>query len=660
MFGLGKGPCFGLICATFAAFGTGDAKGRRMNVRALLLPSTLLTLASCTPHHAVLPTTPTRPQTSLAPSSLPHSPEVSQEVMGWLVLADGQKLAQQVSPDQPGADSRQLQAELLTQLGLQPDVAALIDLERPLGIAMLNPALLARDSVQPFVAMIPVRSPQAVEELLRAHGAPITKTAWGFTVPSGQAKMSFAFAHGYAILAWREDLLQAAERILEPRMRARAEAPLTVHVALDNVHEAYGAQFEGMLAQLGRLAGQGGAAGDPQVAFALRGFRQLAEQLRSVSSIDLLGNIDSGGMTLTARAVGKQGSDFRGYVQQQQPGPAWGVQFLPRDSVMAYATHASPAARAADLAASVQLIGDVATRPATPASDRDKVQEVFARAAGTTNGELAYAVWPGRTFGVGIGGAYRVNNAVAARAAVAEVYATVAPKLGAMVMHALLFDADKLAKHVRVERRVARFGDVEADLIDVSVAWPKGAESERRLFESLFGKKLTLATAFVGDQALFTIGADYQERLAAMIATARGVPAASLGDEPAFAEALQYKQASRVSLSYLETARMARFAAGLVEQAGALDADEERQVAHLLSTVGQGAIVSTTNASDGHFELTTHVPHSAIVGVAALNGALWRIALSPLVNPPMMPPLPVPPPHVTPTVGHRPPTERTL
>ncbi|HEX4458486.1 MAG TPA: hypothetical protein VIA18_10980, partial [Polyangia bacterium] len=556
-----------------------------------------------------------------------HSPDVSREIMGWLVLADGAQLAQQVAPDQPGANNQQLQAALLTQLGLQPDVATLIDLDRPLGIAMLNPTLLARDSVQPFVAMIPVRSPQAVEELLRAHGAPITKTEWGFTVPSGQAKMCFAFAHGYAILAWRPDLLEAAVHVLEPRLRARPEAPLTVQLDLDNVHEAYGPQFDGMLTQVGRVAGQGGASGDPQTAFALRGFRQLAQQLRSVSTVELLGNIDSGGMTLTVRAVGRKGSDFRGYVQQQQPGPAWGVQFLPRDSVMAFATHASPAARAADLAASVQLIGDVPARPSAqaPASDRDKVQEVMARAAGTTNGELAYAVWPGRVFGVGIGGAYRVNNAVAARAAVADVYATVAPKLGAMVMHALLFDADKLAKHVRVERRVVRFGDVEADLVDLSVAWPKGTEGERHLFESLFGKKLTMATAFVGDQALFTIGADFQERLAAMIATARGVPAASLTDEPDFAEALQYKQDSRVSLSYLETGRMARFAAGLVEQSGALDADEETQVAHLLATVGQGAIVSTTNASDGHFELTTHVPHSAIVGVASLNGALWRI-----------------------------------
>jgi hypothetical protein len=67
--------------------------------------------------------------------------------------------------------------------------------------------------------------------------------------------------------------------------------------------------------------------------------------------------------------------------------------------------------------------------------------------------------------------------------------------------------------------------------------------------------------------------------------------------------------------------------------------------------VGQGAIVTTTNASGRRYEMTTHVPRSAIMGAARLNGALWRVALSPLVNPPMMPPMPVPPPHVAPSLN---------
>jgi hypothetical protein len=375
----------------------------------------------------------------------------------------------------------------------------------------------------------------------------------------------------------------------------------------------------------------------------------LAQYMRSVSDLELLANIDSGGITLTLRADGKNDGAFAGYVKQQRPGPAWGVQFLPRDSVLAYATHESPAGRAADISASVAYLSEAGK--SADAGEREKVRKAFERAALTTDGELAYAVWPGRDGGVGLGGAYRVNNAVEARAAAAEVYQTLSPRLGHMVMSALMLDAEQLARHVKVTRRTVRFGETEVDLIEVAVAWPKGAAAERHMFESMFGKKLTLATAFVGDQALFAIGADYPQRLAAMIGTARGVPSASLGDEPAFAEALQYNQATRVSLSYLETARMARFAAGLVQQQGQLGIDQEQAVARLLTSVGRGAIVSTTNASGRRFEMTTHVPHSAIAGVASLNGALWRIALSPLVNPPMMPPMPVPPPHVTPSVN---------
>lgn len=570
--------------------------------------------------------------------------------MGYLVVSDGARLAQQLSPDQPNADPRQLQVGLLAQMGIAPDLAATIDLSRPLGVALLNPALLATGSVQPYVAMIPVRSQQAVENVMTAHNTPFTRTPWGFQTPTGKAQMSVAFVPGYAVVAWRDDLLAATLKLIGPRLAKKADAPVVVHLDFENVHEAFGPQIEQMMGNMAQLAGQGGESGDPEVAYALRGVRMAAQYLRSVSDLELLANLDSGGVTLTLRADGKDDGAFAGYVKQQRPGPAWGVQFLPRDSVLAYATHESPIGRAADIAASVAYLTDGKKTPAG-AGEREKMRKAFERAALTTDGELAYAVWPGRSGGVGLGGAYRINNAVEARAAVGAVYQTLSPRLGHMIMNALMLDADTLASHVKVARRSVRFGDTDVDLIEVAVAWPKGSAAERHLFESLFGKKLTLATAFVGDQALFAVGADYQPRLAAMIGTARGVPAASLGDEPAFVEALQYKEDSRVSLSYLETARMARFAAGLVEQQGQLGLDEEQAVARLMTTVGRGAIVSTTNATGRRFEVTTHVPHSAIAGVASLNGALWRIALSPLVNPPMMPPMPVPPPHVTPSVN---------
>jgi hypothetical protein len=310
--------------------------------------------------------------------------------------------------------------------------------------------------------------------------------------------------------------------------------------------------------------------------------------------------------------------------------------------------------------ASVQYVGDAdAIHPASD-DERARVRQAFERAVLTTEGELAYAVWPGRRGGVGLGGAYRVNNPVAARQAMTGLYRTLGPRLGSMVMRALTFDADKLSKHVHVTRGTAQVGGVDADLVELSVDWPKTAQLERHVFESMFGKKLVLSTVFVGNQALFAVGADWQPRLAEMIGTARGTPAASLSDEPQFAEALKYKEDARVSLVYMPADKMAQLAATLLARAGGMNADEELAVTAMIKQVGNGAIVSTTNARAGRYELTTHVPQAAILGVAQLNGALWRMALSPLVNPPMMPPMPVPPPHVAPSLGHARSTEGTL
>ena len=632
----------------------------------------LVGVLGCTPHNPPpTPSTPVHPMTMALPPGTPivdgpppKSPDISAEVMGWLVISDGARIAQQLSPPD-GSDPRKTQSALLMQLGLAPDVANVIDLKRPLGVALLNPSLLAVGSVQPYVAMIPIRSRAEVEKLFTSHRTPVTRTSWGLMVPTAKdARMSIAFrghdGAGYAIVAWRSDLLDATEKLLRPRLAKKADAPVTVHLDFTNVHEAFGPQVEAMLGQFARVAGQGGASSDPEVAYALRGVKQIAHYLESVSSLELLANLDSGGLTLTVRAEGKEGSPFHHYVAQQHPGPAWGTQFLPRDSVLAYSTHGSPIGRAADVMASVQYVGDAdAVHPAGD-SERQRVRQAFERAALTTDGELAYAVWPGRRGGVGLGGAYRVNNPVEARAAMTELYRTLAPRLGSLVMRGLMFDADKLGKRVHVSRATVQVGEVAADLVEVAVDWPKSAQLERHVFESMFGKKLVLSTAFVGNQALVAIGADWQPRLTAMIGTARGEPAASLGDEPQFAEALQYKQDSRVSLSYMPTDKMAEFAAMLVAQSGGMDEAQQEAVARLLAQVGNGAIVSTTNAGGGRYELTTHVPHSAIMGVAQLNGALWRMALSPLVNPPMMPPMPVPPPHVAPSVSHASSTAGTL
>jgi hypothetical protein len=247
-----------------------------------------------------------------------------------------------------------------------------------------------------------------------------------------------------------------------------------------------------------------------------------------------------------------------------------------------------------------------------------------------------------------MGGAYRLSDPGGARDAINAAYREVATPLPAMVLRGLSLDPARFARRVSVAHKKAQIAGIEADLMEVSVKWPAGSDAERRSFESMFGPRLVMATAYLDEQALFALGADYAERLTTMIKVAQGEGAASLGDEPAFVEALQYREQGRVSLTYLDTARMARFAASLMAQTRDLGPAEQAAVTSLLTEVGRGAIVSTTNASGVRYQLTTHLPSGAVAGAAQLHGALWRIALSPLVNPPMMPPMPVPPPQVSP------------
>ena len=168
--------------------------------------------------------------------------------------------------------------------------------------------------------MVPVLSRKAVEDVMTAHNTPFERTPYGFTTATGpKARMHVAFVRGYAVVAWRADL-DATIKLLSPRLGEKADAPILVHLDFENVNQAFGPQIEAMLGQMSKLSAQGGESGDPQVAFALRGVRQIAQYMRSVKDLELLANVDSGGVTLTLRADGKDDGAFSGYVKQQRPG----------------------------------------------------------------------------------------------------------------------------------------------------------------------------------------------------------------------------------------------------------------------------------------------------------------------------------------------------
>ena len=549
-----------------------------------LVPLALLSV-SCAPAKPIqMPTLP-QGQAKVEPRApLPDGPDVGRESMGFLVVKDAAKLAQELNPQ---LDPRASSAELAKTLGLDGDMARVLDLRRPMALAMLNPSLLSSQNVRPYVAMLPVTSRAEVLRALSQKGV-VTPQPWGAEWQTASGTIFIGFEEGYAVVAWRKDLLEPAVKLLRPRLAEKVEAPIRLHLDLANLYTSYGPQIEALVARFALAAAQGGANRDPQLTYGLRQVRSLLPYIESFSGLDVLADLDSGGLTLSVGLDGKPGGAWAEYVKQQRPGPAWGVRFLPRDAVLAFTTTSSPMGRANDLSALVDYMGTLSN------GDQGRWKNALEKAVRSTEGELAYALWPAKGGGVGMGGAYRLSDPGGAREAINDAYNEVASPLPSVIMRGLSLDPARFGKRVSVTRKKATIAGVEADLMEVTVKWPAGSDAQRRSFESMFGPRLVMATAYLDEQALFALGADYAERLTTMIKVAQGQAAASLGDEPAFVEALSYKDHDRVSLTYLDTARMARFAASLMAQARDLGPGEQATVAALLSEVGRGAIVSTT------------------------------------------------------------------
>ena len=626
----------------------------------------LFLLAACTPHPLSPPSSPI----GLKPVPVNQAAltDLDGELFGTLVIASPATLMTQLGDQNAGTLEK-----MLTSVGISPKVSALIDFDRPLGMALLNPTLLASPTVRPILAMIPLRSGSAFAAALEAAGA--QKTQWGYRVPTMAGEISIGIQRegsgDHALIAWRSELLPEVAHVLGPKLRGPKESAVTVHMNLDNARAVLGSQLDALGQHVALLSAEGSSPSDPQIAFSMREILALIGYAHGVSDVELLADVDSGGVTVTARLDSNHGSDlfagpgfdrasersFRSYVEQQRTGPAWGSRLLPRDSALAYMTRMSPLGRRGDVNASMAFLASATARPIA-AEEAMKWRRALDRVshAMAEGGELSYAVWPAQgKGGLGFGGAFHVDDSTEARAAVKAAYEALAVPIGAIVTRSLALDPVRYDKRIEVRERTRQIAGQSVELVEVSVRWPSDAGDERRVFESMFGEKLVVATAFVGDSALFAMGADYESRLTTMSQAALGGPAASLQDNTAFQEALGYHDQSRISLAFLEMPKIAALAGALFARSTDLTDDQRGALIQLLGDVRSGAIISTTNVVQGQararYELTSHLPRTALEGRLRLAGALWRIALAPVINPPVLPPLPLPPSQITPSAG---------
>lgn len=626
----------------------------------------LLLLSSCSPHPSIPPQTPARqvsaraapasstrrPPPDLEPAP-PVSRDLSKQVMGWVVVSDGAPLMRAVArigrASASGEASDAAVKILLAQLvGLDAHATMALDLTRPSAIALLSPASV--EGARPVLALLPVTGRAEVERAFALSKVPVRRLPWGLAVGEGAAAVYVAVRNGYAAVAPREDLVDAAAKLLAVPLAQKAEAPLTAHLDLANVYAAYGRELDGAVIHfLDGIADRD----DPQLSFAMREARRIVHFADSMRALDLLVGSDDAGVTVKARAEGKPDGEWAARVAGQRAGePAWGAKLLPRDAVLVYLTNRSSRAMLEELDASVAYLGDASVPQATSGL-RASWRGALARATEEMSGEVAWAVWPGTDGGVGVGGGWRVRPGGSARRETLAAYERIGPHLAGVVARALQLDP----KRFHLEVAVRSIGPtapgpggapIPIDRVVVSVRWPQRSSVQRRAFEQLFGRELVLATAFVDDTALFAIGRDWKPRLLAMISAARGDVLPSLADDPGFRRVLAEGREGRVSLTWMPMADMARFIGHVAEEGHVLDKAQLAEIEPMLAAAGTGAIVSTTHAEGARWEVATRVPSSALPGMRRVGAALWKVALSPLLNPPAIPPLPIPPAQLTP------------
>ena len=628
-----------------------------------LVSASLLLLAACSPHQPstpppAAPPVPSRPR---APEKAPPpARDVSEQVLGWAVLSDGTALVRAAArmAGRPGSplDELAAKAALARIAGIEPHLALALALDRPAAIAVLHPSVAP--NARPLVAMLPVLGAAEVDRALAAANIPVQRLPWGFSTTIGGATVYVAIRDRTALVAPRPELIDAAARVLDGPVHARAEAPLVVHVAADHLFAAWGPEIDGILAHFIASIDE---REDPQLTFALRGARRIARFADSMRSLDLLVGSDDAGLSLTVRADGQPGGEWAELVSDRSPSAAaasagaseasasrpWGGRLVPRDAVLAWMTRRSERATTDELGAAVDYLAETSD-PAPDEGARAEWRGALGRAAEEMAGDIVWAIVPGGEGGVGVVGAYRVRDGAAARRQAIAAWRALAPHMSGAIARALRLDPARYPMVVAVRSFAATGGAPARDEIAVSVRWPRGSATARRSFERLFGRELVLSASVVGDAVVFAVGRDGPARLRGLCEAARGKPSASLLDDGRFRAALADGAAHRVSMSYMPLAEMARFLGAVLASSHGIAPSRLAELAPLLAATGGGAIVSSTHAEGERYTVSTRLPASALPGLPGAGLALWKLALSPLLNPPAMPPLPIPPPQATP------------
>ncbi|MFH0900484.1 MAG: hypothetical protein V2A73_07630 [Pseudomonadota bacterium] len=594
-----------------------------------------------------------------------------QALLGWLIVGSIDRSLQSIidyarQQDEPPVSLDQIKKIVAKRLGYGEAIVEAVDGSKPIAVAFLDPRQYQRF---PVLMGIPLRSPPAfLAALERTHArapmlasgiqsfeGPIAGRFYVSFSPAPRATPKTGHVPTMAFIAPEQQLLDVAPIVLAPLM-SKSAPTLVAHLSLTGMRQSRMSSLESFTSELRSLA----TSNDLRSRQSTRVLSRVGENLVHASTLELQAVVARSGLRVRVSLEGPS-PRWISYVGELQTGPCWAAEIVPADSMLVYSTHLSADGLRREAENMVSFLaslghGSTAARPALEKTWMNAITALHH----LLKSDAIYAVWPASPTGIGVGGAYRTSGGTEPRSRMLEAYKSLESVLGMAAAHQLGLDPSVFRFQASI-RAGENLGGATVDLLELDPQWPADSAAERSLFEWLFGKHLTLAFAFVGEHALYASGQDWRPRLSTMIATIQRnqgdrrdlAEHRSILNESAFVRAEAMNRYGRVSFAYVRTALLARFVTDVLESRTTLSPGQWAMLRPFVVPEAEHAtLVTMTNVEQRNgsatYRITLAVPLMTMAELGHLGEAMLRVGVSPIIGPPLIPPLPTPPASITP------------
>jgi len=449
------------------------------------------------------------------------------------ILAQGTTLVRPQLPPafQAMANPQVLKAQMFAALKA-PELEAVLDTTRPLGLAVADPKKYEGKGLGPVVVAVPVKDPNGLIDFMakKAKGHETTAAkVHKFTMDQAAVYM---LVHGgtYALLAGNEGLLAGAGKVMGPLVEGKPGHLAHMRIDMEAIYKKFGKEIDEGIAKLEKEMGEG------PMAKANTGNKMISRWMGYVKGmrvVDVAVGIKGNDVISETALTAISGSEFAKYMTTLNAGAPWGLKYVPAESGIAAVARDNPETMLRDLDEALETLTGVLTQwvPAeTIKGWRGAMMESIKYYAGAGAGGM-YATADG---GIGFASATKLKDGKAAKLSTRKWMKFLASEVEKLINKSFRKEIDKVAKgaglKIKVLKDKVRAGGAKGDLFQVKIKWPKLKDKkDREMMDKvkkgmvkLIGRDLNMAFVVVGDVGLMTFGKDYKKRMGQLVAIAKG------------------------------------------------------------------------------------------------------------------------------------------